>query len=130
MDVIELDQILRFAFSLILVLCLMGILALILKKINAGSSHIKTKERRLSIIETLHISPKTKLFLVACDHKNYLICSGPHGDTVVDPSIYPPHSFTSGDDELKTKIETSGESTQTASSSSPTGLRAPKKNAL
>ena len=51
----------------------------------------KTKERQLSIIETLHISPKTKLFLVACDHKNYLVCSGPHGETVVDPSIYPPH---------------------------------------
>ena len=73
MDIIELDQIVKFFFSLLLVLSLMGLLAIILKKINNKAVGTKGLMKRLKITDNLHLSPKTKLFIVNCDDAEYLI---------------------------------------------------------
>ena len=87
----ETDQYLQLAFGFILVMALMGILALILKKMNAFQSGMTGKSNRLKIVEQRMIDTKHKAVIIRCDNKDHLVIVSQNGNTVtVETGITPP----------------------------------------
>ena len=84
-----LDNYLRFAFALVLVIGLIAVVAWLARRfglaprISAGRS----KRRRLSIIEVCPIDGKRRLVLVRRDEREHLILLGINGDLVVERQI-------------------------------------------
>ena len=85
----ETHDILRFVSALILVVSLMGILWIILKRLNISGGIIlpQGKKRRLMIVETLPLDMKHKAILLRRDATDHLVILGPNGETVVESSI-------------------------------------------
>lgn len=85
----DLQQLLRLAISLILVIGLMGGLSFFLKKL--GLVNIpqlrKGDKRRLSIVESLPLDTRRRLVILQADAKQYLVVLGPNGETVLDHEI-------------------------------------------
>ena len=79
----ETNQYLQLAFAFILVMALMGILALILKKMNAFQSGMTGKSNRLKIVEQRMIDTKHKAVIVRCDNKDHLVIVSQNGNTVI-----------------------------------------------
>ena len=46
-----------------------------------------TAEKRLSIVETLMVGPRQRLFIVRRDNVEHLVLSGPEGATVIENGI-------------------------------------------
>ena len=96
MDVIDLG---RYFGALLLVAALLGFAWLIARKYGstgfngigsfANFMHAKT-QRRLSIVETMMMGPRHKLYLLRRDGVEHLIVVGPDGTSVVENGIAAP----------------------------------------
>ena len=96
MDAINL---IRYLIALLFVLALIGAAALIKRygtspaafkdglKGKLGKWNFVAPERRLSVVETLMIGPKQRLFIVRRDNVEHLIFSGPDGASVIEANI-------------------------------------------
>jgi flagellar protein FliO/FliZ len=84
------DTGLQFFIALCVVLALMGLLAIILKKINTMQSGLTGKSNRLKIVEQRMIDPKTKTAIIRCDDKDHLVLISQNGNTVIKADITPP----------------------------------------
>jgi len=81
----------KFASALILVLAMMGILGLILKKINGGDIGGKLgAPKRLSVIEQRMIDGKNKMVLIKRDDVEHLVILSNTDTIVVESGITPP----------------------------------------
>lgn len=79
---------LKFLFSFILVLGMMGGLALILKKIGLGNMGVvPADKRRLKIVEVLPLDARRKALILRRDDKEHLVILGVNGETVVETDI-------------------------------------------
>ena len=102
MDVINLMQ----YFTALLFVAALGGAALLIKrygnnpqafreglngKLSArlGKWDFKLPERRLSVVETLVLGPKQRLFIIRRDNVEHLVLSGPDGATVVESNVMP-----------------------------------------
>jgi flagellar protein FliO/FliZ len=86
----DLIDIARYFSALILVLSLLGFAALAARKyglpgITKGAAH-----KRLSVVETLMIGPRQKLFLFKRDGVEHLVLISPQGASVIENGIVPP----------------------------------------
>ena len=55
-----------------------------------GKWDFKIPERRLTVVETLMLGPKQRLFIIRRDNVEHLVLSGPDGATVVESNISSP----------------------------------------
>lgn len=79
---------LKFVFSLLFVLGLMGGLALILKRLGiGGASMLPADKRRLKILEILQIDARRKAVLLSRDGIEHLVIVGGNGETVIETHI-------------------------------------------
>lgn len=84
------EDYIRFASALILVLALMGIMALIVRRMNNGSGSFLNKSDRLSISEQKMIDGKRKMVLIRRDDVEHLVILSQNGETCVETGITPP----------------------------------------
>jgi flagellar biogenesis protein FliO len=89
------EDLVWWAISLLFVLALILGLALLLKKFfmpgtSRGPIFRKAAQRRLEVIESLPLDPKTRLMLIRRDEINHLILVGSTGDQVIETNITPP----------------------------------------
>lgn len=95
----ELNDYLKFFFALLFVLSLMGGFAFLLKKIGYGQGRtFQDGKRRLKIIESLPLSPKSKAVLIQRDNQEHLVILGHSGDTVIETNIKTISKETKNDD--------------------------------
>lgn len=79
----------KYAFSLIFVLSLMGGLALVLRYLDQKSGSLNflknaASKRRIQVIEKLPVDRQKSALILRIDHKEYLVISGPNGETVLE----------------------------------------------
>jgi flagellar protein FliO/FliZ len=86
MDVIDLA---RYFSALILVLSLLGFAALAARKYGLPGISKGTALKRLSVVETLMVGPRHKLFLFKRDGVEHLVLMGPQGASVIENGIVP-----------------------------------------
>ena len=90
MDVIDFA---RYFGALALVLALVGAAALAAKRYGVGGLTGLTKSanaRRLSIVESLMVGPRHKLYLFKRDGVEHLVLIGPQGANVVESGVSAP----------------------------------------
>ncbi|MFN3827075.1 MAG: FliO/MopB family protein [Micavibrio sp.] len=90
MELLDTAQVLKFAFALLFVLSLMGLLALAMRRINNGGTIMPASRRRLKVVETLPLDPRRKLAIVRCDNKEHLLILGTNSETVIESGLQPP----------------------------------------
>ena len=100
MELIDSAQLIRFASALVFVLSLMGMLALVMRRINNGGTVMPLSRRRLKVVETLPLDPRRKLAIVRCDGQEHLLILGTNSETVIVSNLKPPQ-----DDAQILKIE-------------------------
>lgn len=83
-------QLLRFAAALAFVLSLMGLLALVMRRINNGGTVMPMSRRRLKLVETLPIDPRRKLAIIRCDDREHLVILGTNTETVIESGFKSP----------------------------------------
>lgn len=84
MDVLDLG---RYFASLLLVGGLLGVAWLAAKRYGVPGVLPGTTQKRLSVVETLMIGPRHKLFLLRRDGVEHLLLVGPNGASVVENGI-------------------------------------------
>ncbi|PCI01590.1 MAG: hypothetical protein COB76_00885 [Alphaproteobacteria bacterium] len=84
------EDYIRFASALVLVLALMGILSIIVRKLNNGTGGFLAKSDRLSVIEQKMIDGKNKMVLIRRDTVEHLVILSPNGETIVETGIKSP----------------------------------------
>ena len=104
----EIDSVsyLKFFFALLFVIGLIGGFALIAKKLgmgNRGPIH-RGKGNRLSIIESMQIDSKRRIFLIRCDDKDYILLVGGVTDFLIEGNM--PTDF-AGDTNSDTTVKPS-----------------------
>ncbi len=78
----------RFVAALVFVLGLIGIIALLARRLVPGARTVnRGKKRRLALIEVLPLDAKRRLVLVRRDDTEHLIVLSPNGDVVVERNI-------------------------------------------
>jgi flagellar protein FliO/FliZ len=87
MDMIDIA---RYFSALILVLSLLGFAALAARKYGLPGITKGTAKKRLSIVETLMVGPRHKLFLFKRDGVEHLVLMGPQGASVIENGIPAP----------------------------------------
>ena len=81
----------KFFAALVFVLCLMGGLAFILKKLGLGHGQmISPAKKRLKIVEILPIDARRKAVLLQRDDTQHLVVLGGSGETVIESNIKVP----------------------------------------
>ena len=86
----DLPQILKLVAALVFVVSLMGGLAFILKRSGLnGTLPSASNDKRLKLIEILHLDGRRKLVLLQRDDKQHLVILGASGETVVETDIKP-----------------------------------------
>ncbi len=80
----------RILFGLVAVLGMIGLLALAARKarLAVGAGGLSSN-RRLGVVETMALDPRRRLSIVRCGAREYLIITGPAGETVVDTDLPP-----------------------------------------
>lgn len=87
----DLSTYLQFALALAFVLGLIGLLALLLRRLGFGGPALsRGRQRRLSVVEVAAIDAKRRLVLVRRDDTEHLILLGPSDDLVVERGIPAP----------------------------------------
>jgi flagellar protein FliO/FliZ len=84
MDVLDLG---RYFASLLLVGGLLGVAWLAAKRYGVPGVLPGAMQKRLSVVETLMIGPRHKLFLLRRDGVEHLLLVGPNGASVVENGI-------------------------------------------
>jgi flagellar protein FliO/FliZ len=91
MDVIDFA---RYFGALAFVLALVGFAALAARRYGAaglsGLVNKNAKARRLSIVESLMVGPRHKLYLFKRDGVEHLVLIGPQGTSVVESGVAAP----------------------------------------
>jgi len=90
------DEYLRFAFALIFVVALIGVLAVLTRRMGIGfpagtSKH--AKDRRIQVVEVAPLDARRKLVLVRRDDVEHLIVVSPNSEIVVERGIKRPSEF-------------------------------------
>jgi|GEM_PF-768300 len=91
MDIIDFA---RYFGALALVLALVGFAALAAKRHGIPGLAKKADIRRLSLVETLMVGPRHKLFLFKRDGVEHLVLIGPQGANVVETGVIAPAEST------------------------------------
>ena len=86
----DLIDIARYFSALILVLSLLGFAALAARKYGLPGITKGTAQKRLSVVETLMVGPRHKLFLFKRDGVEHLVLMGPQGASVIETGIAAP----------------------------------------
>jgi flagellar protein FliO/FliZ len=86
MDMIDIA---RYFGALLLVLALVGFAGLAARKWGVPGVSKSSATRRLSIVETLMIGPRQRLYIVRRDDVEHLIMIGNDGTSVIESSIAP-----------------------------------------
>ena len=86
-DVMEFIDLLRYFGALLLVLAMVGGAGLLARRFGVPGVTRATAQKRLSIVETLMVGPRQRLFIVRRDNVEHLVLSGPDGATVIENSI-------------------------------------------
>src|SRR6185312_3018997 len=91
----DLIDIARYFGALLLVLALVGFAGLAARKWGVPGIAKSSATRRLSIVETVMIGPRQRLYLIRRDDVEHLIVIGSDGTSVVETNIAPrsPVSF-------------------------------------
>lgn len=84
MDVLDLG---RYFGALILVMGLLGFAWLAARKYGVPGVMQGTSQKRLSVVETLMIGPRHKIYLLRRDGVEHLVMVGPQGMSVVENGI-------------------------------------------
>ena len=84
MDMLDL---LRYFGALLLVLAMVGGAALFARRFGVPGVMRAGADKRLSIVETLMLGPRQKLFIVRRDNVEHLVLSSPDGTTVIETGI-------------------------------------------
>lgn len=84
MDAIDIA---RYFGALALVLSLAGLALLAARRYGLPGFVNPSATRRLSVIETLMIGPRHKLFLIRRDSTEHLVLIGPQGATAIEGNI-------------------------------------------
>ena len=87
MDLIDFG---RYFAALLLVLGLLGAAALGTRRLGFSGIVKSATTRRLSLVETLMVGPRHKLFLLRRDGVEHLVLMGPQGASVVETGIVSP----------------------------------------
>jgi flagellar protein FliO/FliZ len=87
MDVLDLG---RYFGALILIGGLLGIAWLAARKYGVPGVMMGTAQKRLSVVETLMIGPRHKIYLLRRDGTEHLVMVGPQGMSVVENGIPSP----------------------------------------
>lgn len=87
MELMDTPQLLKFIAALCFVLSLMGMLALIMRRINNGGSVMPMSRRRLKLVETLPLDPRRKLAIIRCDDREHLVILGTNTETVIESGL-------------------------------------------
>src|SRR5436190_195801 len=87
----DLIDIARYFGALLLVLALVGFAGLAARRFGVPGIARSSDTRRLSVVETLMIGPRQRLYLVRRDDVEHLIVIGSDGTHVVETGI-PPRS--------------------------------------
>ena len=77
-------EILRYVSALILVLALIGAAGIAARKWGVPGVTKSVADKRLSVIETLMIGPRQKLFIVRRDNVEHLLFQSPDGVCLVE----------------------------------------------
>lgn len=80
----------RYFAALIMVLALLGFAALVTRKYGLPGIVKGAARKRLSVVETLAIGPRHKLFLLKRDGVEHLVMMGPQGASIIENGIAPP----------------------------------------
>ena len=81
----------KMLLALVFVLGLMGVLALVMKRLGlSGQGNMPGTKRRLKVIETAPIDARHRMALIQRDDVQHLVIFGPNGETVVETGIAPP----------------------------------------
>ncbi len=85
----ELSAYYRFVAALVFVLGIIGIFALVARRIIPGARNINRRgaKRRLSVVEVVPVDTKRRLVLLRRDDTEHLVMLGPQGDTVIERNI-------------------------------------------
>ncbi|MGH1403507.1 MAG: FliO/MopB family protein [Alphaproteobacteria bacterium] len=85
----ELPELIRLLLALGFVLCLMGGLAFVLKKMGlAQNPAMKTGEkRRLKILESLPLDARRRLVILQCDDTEHLVILNANGETIIKTDL-------------------------------------------
>jgi flagellar protein FliO/FliZ len=79
------QRIAQFAAALAFVLALVALIAWLARRFLPGAGGVSTgKRKRLAILETLVLDPKTRAVLLRRDDVEHLIVLGPHGPMKVE----------------------------------------------
>ncbi|MDB2415372.1 hypothetical protein N9W34_06335 [Rickettsiales bacterium] len=82
------DIYLKAVLALIFVLGLIGIIAVIIKKLSIHNGFVSTKkDRRLNIIETLPIDQRNKFVLLRRDDAEHLVMIGYNSSYIIETNI-------------------------------------------
>ena len=84
MDMLD---VLRYFGALLLVLAMVGGAALAARRFGVPGVMRATADKRLSVVETLMIGPRQKLFIVRRDNVEHLVLSTPDGASVLESGI-------------------------------------------
>lgn len=81
----EPENLLRFVAALAFVVALIAAIAWLARRWMPGGAAVSaSKRRRLQIVETLALDPKTRAMLLRRDGVEHLLVVGPHGTSVVE----------------------------------------------
>lgn len=84
----DLQQYLTFAFALMFVLALIGIVAVIFRRLGLGHAMPgNPRQRRVSIVEVTPLDTRRRLVLLRRDDVEHLILLGTNGDHVIESGI-------------------------------------------
>lgn len=92
MDVVdgEFPALIKMILALVFVLGLMGLLALVLKKLGlAGQMPSAGSKSRLKIVESIPVDARRRIAIIQRDDVQHLVIFGPNGETVVETNIPP-----------------------------------------
>lgn len=85
----DLIDIARYFGALLLVLALVGFAGLAARRFGVPGVSKSNATRRLTVVETLMIGPKQRLYLIRRDDVEHLIVIGADGTHVVETGIAP-----------------------------------------
>lgn len=93
MELMDTAQLMKFTAALLFVLSLMGLLALVMRRINNAGGVMPLSRRRLKLVETLPLDPRRKLAIVRCDDQEHLLILGTNGETVIESNLKAPQDM-------------------------------------
>jgi hypothetical protein len=83
----------RYLGALFLVLALLGGAALAARKFGVPGVTKGISDKRLTVVETLMLGPRQRLFILRRDSVEHLVMSGPEGISVIESGFSGPRTL-------------------------------------